>query len=344
MNIKEEIKSIDLEKIKKEINQLQDLESISNLSHSLIGRKGKINLLLKQIKDLPYEEKKSIGELLNSIKEELEEIFNRRKSELVRLDLEKRLKEERIDVTMSKAQATLQEGHLHPITLVLREVIELFTSMGFEVVEGPEIENEYYNFEALNVPKDHPARDMWNTYTLKSNLILRTHTSSMQIRYMEKNKPPIKIIVPGKCYRYEAVDATHLDVFNQLEGLVVDKNIHFSDLKGTLKECVGKLLGEDLKVRFRPAYYPFVEPGADLDVECIFCYGKGCNVCKFSGWIELIPCGMVHPQVFRNVGYDSEEITGFAFGMGFDRLVMLKFGINDLRLLYQGDLRVLTQF
>lgn len=342
--LESQLKSLNSEEIKRRINSISASEKLDELYNHLLGRKGKITSLLRRVKELPQEYRREFGSLLNNLKEELTSLIKERKDKIEQEELHRILKEEKIDVTMVEKNFLLLEGHLHPITKVLQEIHEVFLSLGFEIVEGPEVEDEYHNFEALNVPAEHPARDKWDTYYLRNKMLLRTHTSAMQIRYMKKHKPPFKIIVPGRCYRYESVDATHLDVFNQLEGLMVDKNISFSDLKGVLSECVKRLLGENLKLRFRPAYYPFVEPGADLDVECIFCSGKGCEICKFTGWIELIPCGMVHPKVFINVGYNKDEFVGFAFGMGFDRMVMLKFGINDLRLLYQGDIRVLSQF
>ncbi len=344
MDLYNEIKSINLEQIGEEIDQISNIADIDNKSLNLLGRKGKISLLLKQIKGISPDQRKDAGAILNNFKDRISSFIEKRRLEISREELNKLLVEESIDVTITSAYSKIEKGSLHPITIVLREICDFFVSMGFVVAEGPEVEDEYYNFEALNVAADHPARDRWDTYYLKKDFLLRTHTSSIQIRYMEKNMPPFRIIAPGRCYRYEAVDATHLDVFNQLEGLVVDKHIRFSDLKGVLQEAVRSFLGADLKTRFRPAYYPFVEPGADLDVECIFCRGKGCNICKFSGWIELIPCGMVHPQVFKNAGYNPDEVTGFAFGMGFDRMVMLKFNINDLRLLYHGDLSIMRQF
>jgi len=338
------IKSIDRNLIRKEIVGASSLSKLEFLRSKYLGKKGEISILLKRLKDLPLNTRKEMGKILNGLGREILELIREREKVIVQREADRHLKKEWIDVTIPNYHSKIERGNLHPITLVLREICELFTSMGFEIVEGPEIENEYYNFEALNIPADHPARDMWDTYYLKNKMLLRTHTSSVQIRYMKKHHPPFRVIAPGRCYRYEAVDATHLDVFNQMEGLVVDKNIRFSDLKGVLQECVRSLLGKDLKTRFRPAYYPFVEPGVDLDVECIFCHGKGCNVCKFSGWIELIPCGMIHPQVLKNVGYDPMKVNGFAFGIGFDRMVMLKYGINDLRFLYYGDLRILKQF
>lgn len=237
------------------------------------------------------------------------------------------------------------QGHLHPLTQVEREIVSIFGSLGFKVVEGPEIESQWYNFEALNFPKDHPARDMQATLTLKdSDKILRTHTSAAQVAYMEKNQPPIRIIVPGKVYRRDASDASHTPQFRQVEGLMVDKNVNMAQLKGVLAEFIAKFFGPKTKIRWRPAYFPFVEPGMEVDICCNLCQGKGCPACKKSGWMELLGAGMVHPNVFKAAGYQPDKWQGFAFGMGVDRIVMMKYGINDIRLLYNSDLRFLKQF
>ena len=239
-----------------------------------------------------------------------------------------------------------EKGHLHPLSLVIIDIGRIFTEMGFEIAEGPEMETEYYNFDALNIPKDHPARDMWDTFWLAGDLnkLLRTHTSPVQVRYMEKHKPPIKIIAPGKCYRHEATDATHEAEFYQVEGLVIDKNINLAHLKGVLESFLSKLFDEKTAVRFRPSYFPFVEPGAEVDMVCFKCQGKGCSTCKGTGWIEIAGAGMVHPKVLTDVGIDSKEYSGFAFGFGIDRLAMIKYGIPDMRLVQSGDLRLTNQF
>jgi phenylalanyl-tRNA synthetase alpha chain len=238
------------------------------------------------------------------------------------------------------------KGHIHPLTQVIREAVEIFNDLGFEVAEGPEIESEYYNFDALNVPKDHPARDMHDTFFIKDKpeTILRTHISSLQVRYMEKNKPPIRIVAPGRVYRYEATDATHEAQFTYMEGLAVDKNLTLAHLKGTLNEFLKRLFGKDVKIRFRPSFFPFVEPGVEIDMSCFKCSQNGCNVCKHSGWIEIMGAGMVHPAVLKNGGIDPDEYTGIAFGGGIDRIAMLKYGIDDIRLFYGGDLRFINQF
>ncbi|MBU1159932.1 phenylalanine--tRNA ligase subunit alpha [Patescibacteria group bacterium] len=250
----------------------------------------------------------------------------------------------KIDVT---APGKKQErGHLHPITQITNKILDIFTSMGFEIAEGPEIESEHYNFDALNIPKEHPARDLWDTFWIKEprGFVLRTHTSPVQVRYMEKHQPPFRIIAPGRCYRYEATDASHEATFNQIEGLMVGKNITLSNLKGVLTVFMKRFYGEEVKLRWQPSFFPFVEPGLELLMGCSVCKGKGCSVCKQSGWIEVIPCGMVHPNVLNGIGIDSREWQGFAFGMGLDRLTMMKYKIDDIRLFYSGDLRFINQF
>ncbi len=324
------------------LNGSKDLNELDSQLRFLTGKKGKLTEILHNIHSFTPEEKKIIGSESNEIKKKIEGIYKNKKNELINASHnEYLLNRNRIDLTIPGVY--IERLHTHPITAVLEEAADFFSSMGFEIVEGPEIETAYYNFDALNIPPNHPARDVWDTFYLLNGLVPRTHTSSVQIRTMEKKSPPLRVIAPGRCYRYEAVDATHLFMFNQMEGLFVDKNVRLTDLKGILEETVKYLLGAK-KTRFRPAFYPFVEPGLDLDIECSFCGGKGCGICKNTGWIEVIPCGMVHPDVFKYVKIDSSKYRGFAFGMGFDRIVMLKYNINDLRLLYQGNLDVLSQF
>ncbi len=323
------------------------LESAKNLNElednfrSFTGKKGRLTEILHNISSYSPEEKKIVGAKSNEAKNEIESIYNRKKNELSGNENKKFLNEYKIDLTIPGNR--IERFHKHPITAVLEEASDFFTSMGFEIVEGPEIETTHYNFDALNIPADHPARDVWDTFYLLNGLVPRTHTSSVQARTLESKPLPFRVIAPGRCYRYEAVDATHLFMFNQMEGLFVAHNVKLSDLKGILEETVRHLLGAK-KTRFRPAFYPFVEPGLDLDIECVFCGGRGCGVCKNTGWIEVIPCGMVHPNVFKYAGINPKEYKGFAFGMGFDRIVMLKYNINDLRLLYQGNLDILNQF
>jgi phenylalanyl-tRNA synthetase alpha chain len=324
------------------LSEAQDLDEVQALRVSWLGRKGRVTGLLRSIASLPAVERGPFGQAVNDLKQRLGDRLDAREAELKARRRVAGLDAEWVDHSLD---AGLPEpGHLHPVTRVMEEVIGIMTSMGFEVADGPEIETEYYNFDALNIPANHPARDVWDTFYLTSGEVPRTHTSSVQIRYMEQHAPPIRIIAPGRCFRYEAIDATHLAMFNQVEGLVVDRGIRLSDLKGTLATLAQKLLGDDVRTRLRPAYYPFVEPGVDMDITCIFCKGAGCRVCKGSGWIEVIPSGMVHPRVLRNCNIDPDVYSGFAFGMGFDRMVMLRYGIDDLRRLYDGHLHLVRQF
>ncbi len=319
----------------------KDLNELDLRFKLFVGKKGKFTEILRNIHSFAPEEKKIIGSKSNEIKNKIEEIYKNKKNELTNTNRDKYLNQNKIDITIPGNH--IERFYKHPITAVLEETVDFFSSMGFEMAEGPEIETTYYNFDALNIPLNHPARDVWDTFYLLNGLVPRTHTSSVQVRTMEEKTPPLRVIAPGRCYRYEAVNATHLFMFNQMEGLFIDKHVRLTDLKGILDETVRHLLGAR-KTRFRPAFYPFVEPGLDMDIACSFCGGKGCSVCKNTGWIEVIPCGMVHPNVFKYVNIDPDEYRGFAFGMGFDRLVMLKYNINDLRLLYQGNLDVLKQF
>lgn len=330
-----------LEEATRLLNNSKDLNELEYRFKAFAGKKGKLTEILHNIHSFTLEEKKIIGSKSNEIKNKIEEIYKNKKNELININPNKFLNRDKIDLTLPGVY--IEKFHKHPITAVLEEVVDFFSYMGFEIAEGPEIETTYYNFDALNIPSNHPARDVWDTFYLLNGLVPRTHTSSVQVRTMEKKSPPFRVIAPGRCYRYEAVDATHLFMFNQMEGLFVDKNVRLTDLKGILEETVKYLLGAK-KTRFRPAFYPFVEPGLDLDIECVFCGGRGCGICKNTGWIEVIPCGMVHPNVFKYAKIDPDEYRGFAFGMGFDRIVMLKYNINDLRFLYQGNLDVLSQF
>lgn len=330
-----------LEDAERLLNSSENINELDDRFRNFTGKKGKITGILHNIHLYSAEEKKIIGSKSNEAKNRIENIYNGKKKELSNIEYGKSSTGRGIDLTIP---GSYMEGpHKHPITAVLEEASDFFSSMGFEIVEGPEIETTHYNFDALNIPADHPARDVWDTFYLLNGLVPRTHTSSVQARTLEKKQLPLRVIAPGRCYRYEAVDATHLFMFNQMEGLFVDKNVRLTDLKGILEETVKNLLGAR-KTRFRPAFYPFVEPGLDLDIECVFCGGRGCGICKNTGWIEVIPCGMVHPNVFKYAGIDPQEYRGFAFGMGFDRIVMLKYNINDLRLLYQGNIDILKQF
>lgn len=332
-----------------ELGALRDLSHLEEWRVSYLGRKGKLTQTLRSLGELPPEQRREAGMAGNEAKQALDNAYGLRLKVLEEAALAAKLQQERLDVTLPGWPVL--SGSLHPTTNIVREVCAAFATMGFQVVEGPEVELDEYNFEKLNIPKDHPARDMWNTLWVDHTdanggrpMLLRTHTSPMQARIMEKTKPPVRVIVPGKCYRYEATDATHEWHFTQVEGLAVDKGITLADLKGTLYEFARILFGQDRKVRFRCDYFPFVEPGAEMSMDCFLCEGKGCRVCKHTGWIEILGAGMVHPKVLEGVGYDSSTYTGFAFGMGMERMAMLKHGIEDIRLFYANDLRFLKQF
>ena len=314
-----------------------------------LGRKGRLTGILRNLKDLPQEERRAVGAQANEVKTLLEEALAQVEARVKEGRMSALAQEEQIDVTRPGRPVAL--GRFHPVTQVLREICDAFVAMGFQIVEGPEVEWDRYNFELLNIPRDHPARDMWNTLWIdyrgeegEQSMLLRTHTSPMQARVMERMKPPVRVIVPGKCYRYEATDATHEWHFYQVEGLAVDEGITFADLKGTLYEFARRIFGAERRVRFRCDYFPFVEPGVEMAIDCFACRGEGCRICKDSGWIEILGAGMVHPRVLEGVGYDSSRYTGFAFGLGPERIAMLKYGIDDIRLFYSNDLRFLRQF
>ncbi|NLC69886.1 MAG: phenylalanine--tRNA ligase subunit alpha [Desulfuromonadaceae bacterium] len=315
--------------------------ALNELKVQFLGKKGKVTALMKGMADLSAEERPAMGKVVNEVKSSLEELFEARFQEVRELDLEKRLSSERIDVTLPGRR--LPKGSLHPITLVTDEVVGIFSTLGFGVVEGPEIENDYYNFEALNMPRNHPARDMQDTFYISEDVVLRTHTSPVQIRTMLKQRPPVKVIAPGTVYRRDS-DLTHSPMFHQVEGFLVDRQVTFGDLKGTLQTFLNRFFGHEIGVRFRPSFFPFTEPSAEVDIACVICGGKGCRVCKDSGWLEILGCGMIDPEVFKAVGYDPAVVTGYAFGMGLERLCMLKNGINDLRLFFENDIRFLRQF
>ena len=298
--------------------------------------------ILKQMGSLSAEERPVIGQLANEVRSKIENQLTAKANEIKAAVADKKLAMETLDVTMPGHKKEL--GKKHPLDSVLDEIKEIFLGMGFDIAEGPEVETDYYNFEALNIPKDHPARDTQDTFYINDNVLLRTQTSPVQVRVMEKKKPPIRIISPGRVYRSDAVDATHSPVFHQIEGLVVDKGVTMGDLKGTLADFAKRLYGPDAKVRFRPHHFPFTEPSAEMDTMCFSCGGKGCRLCKGEGWIEILGCGMVHPKVLENCNIDPEEYSGFAFGMGLERLVMRRFNIDDLRLFYENDQRFLNQF
>ena len=334
----EEIRAAAHEALAGELN----LDALEQLRIKYLGKKGEITAVLKGMGKLTAEERPVIGALANEVRSQVEGMIETKKAEIAAKIEEVKLKAEVIDVTMpGRAQ---ERGELHPLTKVMNNIKDTFIGMGFEIADGPEVELDYYNFEALNIPKNHPARDTQDTFYVSDNVVLRTQTSGMQVRVMEKQKPPIRIIAPGKVYRSDAVDATHSPVFHQIEGLVVDKGVTMADLKGTLVMFIHRLYGDETKVRFRPHHFPFTEPSAELDISCFKCGGKGCPMCKGEGWIEILGCGMVHPKVLANCGIDPEVYSGFAFGIGLERIAMGKYDINDLRLFFENDLRFLRQF
>lgn len=339
--MKEEIARIK-EDSQKEIQNCKDLKILSDLKVKYLGKKGELTVVLRGMGALSPEERPAIGTLVNQVRDELNALIGEKEAELKREELLKKLETENIDVTEPSKKIDL--GSLHPITQIIDEVEEIFLGMGYEIADGPEVEKAIYNFDKLNTPPDHPARDIQDTFYITDDIVLRSQTSPVQARVMENQKPPIKIICPGAVYRSDSVDATHSPVFHQIEGLVVDKNISMTDLKGTLEMFAKKCLGENTKIRFRPHHFPFTEPSAEADVSCFVCGGKGCRVCKQEGWIELLGCGMVHPNVLKNCGIDPEEYSGFAFGFGVERIAMAKFGIEDMRLLFENDVRFLKQF
>ena len=325
-----------------ELKGAQDLKVLDAVRVKYLGKKGELTAILKQMGKLSAEERPVIGQLANQVRADIEQMLEQTKTDLEAKALDIRLAGETLDVTLPGQKKPL--GKKHPLTIVLDELKEIVVGMGFEIATGPEVELDYYNFEALNIPKDHPSRDTQDTFYISDNVLLRTQTSPMQIRTMEKKKPPIRIIAPGRVYRSDAVDATHSPLFHQVEGLVVDKGITMADLKGTLEVFVKRLYGDSTVVRFRAHHFPFTEPSAELDVQCFHCHGEGCSLCKGEGWIEILGCGMVHPQVLLNCGIDPEEYSGFAFGLGLERMVMMRYGIDDLRLFYDNDVRFLKQF
>ncbi len=335
-----------LEKVKEEFdfdlmssNSQKDIESVRV---KYLGKKGALTGILKQMGTLSADERPVIGKISNEMRNYISKSIEEKTAKLRFAETQNKLQSEKIDVTLPGKKIRL--GHKHPMSIILDEVKDIFIGMGFNVVEGPEIESDYYNFEALNLSKNHPARDTQDTFYIDENTLLRTQTSSVQIRTMEKQEPPIRIISPGRVYRSDEVDATHSPIFNQIEGLVVDKGISFSDLKWTLETFIKKLYGNNTALRFRPHHFPYTEPSAEMDIECFSCHGKGCALCKGEGFIEILGCGMVHPKVLENCGVDSEEYSGFAFGVGLERVAMRRYKIDDLRLFYENDFRFLKQF
>ena len=331
------------ESFQEELESVESTVDLAQVRDKYLSRqRGLLTLQLRKLGTLPAEDRPAVGKELNVLKARIEESLERYQENLREKDRTAELGAEGIDVTLPGYIARL--GRSHPLRRVQQEMEEIAVRMGFEILSGPELESDYYNFEALNLPKGHPARDAQDTLYITENLLLRTHTSPVQIRTMEARKPPIRIVVPGRVYRRDSVDATHSPMFHQMEGLVVGQGITMADLKGTLERFLRELFSPDLGVRFRPSYFPFVEPGAEVDISCIFCSGQGCRVCKKTGWIEIMGAGMVHPRVFSMVGYDSRMYTGFAWGMGIDRIAILKYRVNDLRLFFENDIRFLSQF
>ena len=327
---------------KEALASFDSAEQLEKARIQYLGKKGELTAILKQMGKLSAEERPVIGQLANEIRKDIEDTIANKSAEIKKAAQEKRLAEETLDVTMP---GTLpQIGYKHPLSIVLDEIKDIFMGMGFDIAEGPEVEYDYYNFEALNIPKDHPARDTQDTFYINDNIVLRTQTSPVQTRVMEKTQPPIRIIAPGRVFRSDAVDATHSPLFHQIEGLVVDKGITMADLKGTLETFAKRLYGENTKIRLRPHHFPFTEPSCEIDVSCFKCGGKGCPFCKGEGWIEILGCGMVHPKVLKNGGVDPDVYSGFAFGVGLERLVLFRFNIDDMRLLYENDMRFLSQF
>lgn len=325
-----------------QINATEQLDKLNDIKVVFLGKKGELTSLLKSMKDIAPEDRPKAGQMVNETRTKIEGMIEAKKKEFEKAILEEKLANEKIDVTLPGTK--LPEGHRHPGNITLEEVEDIFIGMGYKVVEGPEIEKDYYNFEALNIPADHPAKDEQDTFYITQDILLRTQTSSVQVHEMEKGELPIRMIAPGRVFRSDEMDATHSPTFHQIEGLVVDKGITFADLKGTLQEFAKRLFGEETRIKFRPHHFQFTEPSAEVDVSCFKCGGKGCRFCKGSGWVEILGCGMVHPHVLEMSGIDPEEYSGFAFGVGLERIALFKYEIDDMRLLYENDTRFLKQF
>ena len=339
--MQEQLKAI-MARVTEELKNIQDTGALEQLRVSVMGKKGELTQILRGMGSLPAEERPAMGQLVNQTRAALEQAMEERLQVLSEMEKQKRLEQEKIDVTLPGK--TRSAGSLHPMNVVLSDLLDIFTGMGFEVVEGPEVEFDHYNFELLNLPKNHPARDAQDTFYIEDNIVLRTHTSPVQARIMTTRKPPIRIVCPGRVYRADEVDATHSPVFHQMEGLVIDENVSIGDLKGTVDTFARKLYGEGVTTRFRPSFFPFTEPSAEVDVTCAACKGKGCRMCKGTGWIEVLGAGMVNPKVLEMCGIDPTKYSGFAFGMGIERLTILKYNVPDMRYLYENDLRFLSQF
>lgn len=324
------------------IAEAENLKSLEDIRVAILGKKGELTSVLRGMKDLSDEERPLVGKIANEVRFEIEKLLEEAVKTIGKKQRELQLSKEIIDVTLPAKKTTM--GNRHPMSIVLDDIKDIFIGMGYEIAEGPEIENAYYNFDALNIPEEHPAKDEQDTFYINEEMMLRTSTSPVQVHVMESKKPPIRIIAPGRVFRSDEVDATHSPVFHQIEGLVIDKNITMGDLKGALEVFIKELYGESVKVKFRPHFFPFTEPSAEVDVSCVICGGEGCRVCKGTGWIEILGCGMVHPKVLEMSGIDSSVYSGFAFGMGLERITMLRYGISDLRLFYENDVRFLKQF
>ncbi len=326
----------------KELENIASREDLEQFRIRMLGKKGELTAVLRGMGQLTAEERPVIGQVANEVRANIEQRLEEKAKKLEAAALNLKLEKERLDVTIPGTKPEV--GHIHPLAQTQTEMCEIFRSMGFDIIEGNEVEYDYYNFEALNIPKNHPARDTQDTFYITENILLRSQTSSTQIHAMEKKKPPIRMVSPGRVYRSDAIDATHSPMFHQMEGLVVDRGITMGDLKGTLETFARRMFGDNTRIRFRPHHFPFTEPSAEVDISCFVCGGKGCRVCKGEGWIEILGAGMVHPNVLRNCGIDPDEYTGFAFGMGIERIAMRRYNIDDMRLLYENDIRFLSQF
>lgn len=331
-----------LEEATSSIREIDSLRKLDDIRVKYLGKKGDVTSLLKKMGDVAKEDRPEMGKIINDVRVKIEDQLSIVKEKLAEIELESKLGEEKLDVTLPSKRYKV--GNLHPINKVQNDLKDVFIGMGFKIAEGPEVETVYNNFDALNSPKDHPSRSMSDTFYINEELLLRTQTSPVQIRTMNNQKPPIKVISPGRCFRFDELDATHSPMFHQIEGLVIDENITMADLKGTLNMFVKRIFGENTQTKFRPHYFPFTEPSAEVDVTCFKCGGEGCKVCKNSGWIEILGCGMVHPNVLKECGIDPEKYSGFAFGMGLDRITMLKNEIDDIRLIFENDMRFIDQF
>jgi phenylalanyl-tRNA synthetase alpha chain len=329
------------DRIAQELASIKSLDEVKQTRIVLLGRKGLFADFYDRLKNLDKDEKRGAGQEINNLKGQVETRLAELEARYLETERRRKEQESSVDITLPGKKPIL--GRKHPITITLNEIVRVFSSLGFTIAEGPDVETDYYNFEALNIPKDHPARDMQDTFYVGPGVVLRTQTSSVQIRTMEQEKPPIRIISPGCVYRHDQ-DISHTPMFHQVEGLMVDRKVSFADLKGVLHMFIHEMFGKDVPVRFRPSYFPFTEPSAEVDIGCVICKGSGCGVCKTTGWLEILGSGTVHPQVFRNVGYDPDEVSGFAFGMGVERIAMIKFGIDDIKQFYNNDIRFLSQF